>query len=109
MSGSVLKAKHTTTETMRRGEFPRADMTTRYFFGDDWPRFTGERGDVFRPTVAEWRRWVREDGSMASHMSVRGVYVKKDGTEGRKTHYEFDTQVAADIFLAAQAEWGRSL
>lgn len=95
MSGKTVKRVETTTVFDNKlGTTVRREF--EYVLGDDWPRTEGDRG-VFRPTQA--RRTTRrlESGSWIDHYFASGVYIKKDGTEGIKTHYEFDTPAVIDI------------
>lgn len=99
MSGKTVKRVETTTvfdnklgTTVRR--------KSEFFLGDDWPRTEGDRG-VFRPTQASRTTRRLDSGSWSDHYFASGVYIKKDGIEGIKTHYEFDTPAVVEIVQEA--------
>lgn len=99
MSAKTVKRVETTTVFDNElGTSVRLEC--EYFLGDDWLRTEGDRG-AFRPTQCRRSTYRLASGRWSDHYFASGVYIKKDGTEGVKTHYEFDTPAVYDIVMEA--------
>lgn len=99
MSGKTVKRVETTATFDPELRVNVRDQV-EYFLDDDWPRVDGDRG-VFRPTMARQSTYRMPSGQWVDHYFASGVYIKKDGTEGVKTHYEFDTAAVVDVVMEA--------